>query len=61
MQLQLCQKLTLETDVNIPSLDAILSQYQADNKLKLESSNTQSVSVAEANYTITALETLVVV
>ena len=51
----------IETDASRHGLGAILSQHQEDNKLRPVAYASQSVSVAEANYAITNLETLAVV
>jgi len=52
---------TLETNAYRLALGAILSQYQDDKKLHPIACASQSVSTAEANYSITDLETLAVV
>ena len=51
----------LETDASKLGLGTILSQRQEDNRLHPVAYASQSVSAAEANYTITNLETLAVV
>ena len=51
----------IETDASKQGLGAILSQRQEDNKLHPVAYASRSVSVAEANYAITNLETLAVV
>ena len=52
---------TLETDASKQGLGAILSQFQADNRLHPVAYASRSVSQAEANYAVTDLETLAVV
>ena len=51
----------LETDASKQGLGAILSQYQTDRRLHPVAYASRSVSLAEANYAITDLETLAVV
>jgi len=51
----------LETDGSKQGLCAILSQYQTDKQLHHVAFASRSISLAEANYAITNLETLAVV
>ena len=52
---------TLETDVSIQGLGAILSQPQTDGKLHPVAYTSRALNKAEKNYSITELETLAVV
>ena len=52
---------TLETDTSIQDLGAILSQPQTDGKLHPIVYASRALNKAEKNYSITELETLVVV
>ena len=51
----------LDTDASKHDLGAILSQCQEDNRLHPVAGDSQSISAAEVNYTITNLEILAVV
>ena len=55
------KRFALETDANKHGLGAILSQYKEDQQLHPIAYASRSVSVTEANYVITDLETLAVV
>ena len=52
---------TLETDASVQGLGAVLSQLQSDNRLHPVAYASRSLTPAEANYSITELETLAVV
>jgi hypothetical protein len=55
------QSFILETDASIKGLGAVLSQRQEDNQLHPVAFASQALSAAEKNYSITEMETLVVV